>query len=73
MVNAPTSFKGGTLVPVPWFALVPLMTNAGGQISIPGIGGGVGPISVYIQFALVDPAQAQGIGLSNAVRMDFLP
>src|SRR5439155_18576113 len=37
IVNGPTSFKGGTLVPVPWILFTPLTTDATGQISVPGI------------------------------------
>ena len=72
-VNGPTPFKGGTLVPNPWALLLGMTTDAGGELSIPDIAGGGGPLSLYLQVVLVDAAQVHGFGLSNAVRMDLLP
>ncbi len=74
LVNGQVAFKGGTLVPVPWLAFTPLTTNGAGAITLNGaVPGGGGPFSAWLQFAIVDGAQAQGFGLSNAVRLDFLP
>lgn len=73
VVQGSVPFKGGTLVPVPWLMFVPLATDIDGAVSVPGIVGGGGPFSAYLQFAVVDPGQPQGVGLSNAVRIDVLP
>jgi hypothetical protein len=73
LVNGATPVKGGTLVPDPWTLFLPMTTDATGQITLPGIAGGNGPLSVYLQFVIVDGAQVQGFGFSNAVRADLLP
>jgi hypothetical protein len=70
--NNPSPFKGGTLVPVPILLLVPVMTNAGGSITLPGIAGGNGPVSVYIQAIIQDGVQPAGFAFTNAVRIDLL-
>lgn len=71
-LNAP--FKGGVLVPnVGAGLLVPLATNAQGKLLIPGIAGGSGPFSVYVQCLIQDPAQPKGWALSNAIKPQFLP
>lgn len=71
--NNPTPFKGGLLVPLPELLVVPLSTDAGGEIAINGIPGGNGPASIYLQFAIADAGQPGGVGLSNCVRVDLLP
>lgn len=70
--NNPTSFAGGTLVPVPPFLLVALGTNAEGEISF-AVMGGQGPATVFIQGVVVDPLQPLGFVISNAVQVDVLP
>ncbi len=71
--QTPTQFLGGTLIPVPVAIQVSLFTDAAGQVHIPGVPGGSGPVSLYLQFIHVDSALMHGVGLSNAVRLDFLP
>jgi hypothetical protein len=71
-VQGAAPFKGGTLVPVPWSLFLSLATDGSGSILIP-VSGGNGPLSMYAQFIVQDGAQAQGWGLSNAVRIDLLP
>lgn len=50
--------------------LVPLDSH--GMLELP-IGGGGGPGSLYLQFAMVDARAPSGWATSNAVRLDFLP
>lgn len=69
----PTAFYGGLLVPLPPVLQVLLTTDANGEITIPGVPGGLGPVSVYAQFAVVDAAAPLGVGLSNALRIDLKP
>ena len=71
--EAALPFKGGTLVPVPWTSAWPLFTDATGEISLPDIPGGGGPLSLYMQCVLADDSQPAGVGLSNAVRVELLP
>lgn len=73
MVQGAQPFKGGTLVPFPWTLSASLVTDGSGTVLMPGVTGGGGPLSVYVQFAVQDGAQALGWGLSNAVRIDLLP
>ena len=72
VVNSPTPIKGGTLVPVPFLFVVPLVTNGSGAITLPGVPGGGGPVSVYVQAMITDGAQAAGFAFTNAVRLDLL-
>jgi hypothetical protein len=69
----PTPFKGGLLVPVPWALMLALPANGSGQVSVPGIPGGHGPLSVYVQALMLDALQPNGWALSNALRVDLLP
>jgi hypothetical protein len=72
LTSTPTPFKGGTLVPVNYLLLVPLVTNGSGALTIPGVQGGGGPLSVYIQAVIADGSQAAGFAFTNAVRLDLL-
>lgn len=69
----PTPFKGGTLVPFPWNTLLALATDGAGELTIAGVPGGGGPLSLYIQAFVMDGSQPQGFTISNALRADFLP
>ena len=65
---------GGTLVPFPALtAPIVGLTSPTGTYGIPGIPGGGGPFSLFLQSVHLDPAQPLSFGLSNAVRLDFLP
>jgi probable HAF family extracellular repeat protein len=68
---APMNWLGGTLVPVP-LIVVAIPTGPTGTTLVP-IAGGLGAVSIYLQAAHVDAAQPMGVGISNAVRIDFLP
>lgn len=68
---APMAWLGGTLVPLP-LIVVAIPTGATGTavLSIPG---GLGALSVYLQSVHLDAGHPMGVGISNAVRVDFLP
>ncbi len=70
---SPIPFLGGTLVTVPVLIQVSLFTNAAGQVQIPAIPGGGGPLALDLQYVYVDPSLLHGVGISNAVRVDFKP
>jgi hypothetical protein len=69
----PVPFKGGALVTVPILMMVPFPTNGAGTLAINNLAGGHGPLDVYVQFVIVDPAQPAGYGLSNALLVELLP
>jgi len=64
------SFKGGTLVASPFFALFVLNTNGSGEIDIPWATTGSIPTGAVMisQFAVQDAGAPNGISLSNALR-----
>jgi hypothetical protein len=65
-------FKGGTLVPnVGLGALVFAAADAGGELKLAGIPGGLGLIDVYVQAITPGAAQAKGFEISNAVKVQF--
>jgi hypothetical protein len=72
LTEAPTAFKGGTLVPVPILLLLPLATGPTGTAHATVPGGG-GPLSIDLQAVFADATLPGGFGLSNAVRVDLLP
>jgi hypothetical protein len=68
------AFKGGVIVPnMGTGVLIPLTTNGSGKITIPGILGGFGPVSIAIQYLIKDAAQPLGFAMSNAISAPFLP
>jgi len=67
-------FFGGTLVPgVPIPLTITLGTNASGEIIVPNVAGGGGPVSFYSQWVIDDPGATLGVGMSNAIRVDLQP
>ena len=72
-VNNPTPFLGGTILPTPTTNIFSASTDAAGEFSVTGIAGGIGPASLFAQVVYLDTAQLLGIGISNAIRVDFLP
>ncbi|MCB9883822.1 MAG: hypothetical protein H6834_18685, partial [Planctomycetes bacterium] len=70
--NNPTPFLGGTLVPVPILATIPFVTSSAGTLGFP-IPGGHGPATLFLQFAIDDPAQNGGAAISNALQVLFGP
>jgi hypothetical protein len=72
LTSTPTPFKGGTLVPASYLLLLPFALNGSGDLTIPNIPGGGGPVSVYLQAVIADGAQVAGFAITNAVRLDLL-
>jgi trimeric autotransporter adhesin len=68
--SAPTPFKGGILAAFPFVLTVPLVTNASGALVLDATwpSGMPGGTSIFLQFAIQDPAAPQGISLSNALK-----
>lgn len=71
--GAPTPLLGGQLVPLPILIVAALPVDAAGEVSIPGVPGGGGPLSVYVQAVYPDPALPLGYGLTNALRLELGP
>ena len=69
--NNPTPFKGGLLVPIPFDLFRVFVTDEDGRVTLPGIPGGNGPLTVFGQFVLPDPLQTQGFSISNTVQIEF--
>ena len=72
-VNNPTPLFGGTILPSPATNIFSAFTDAAGEFTMTGIAGGGGPASLFAQIAYLDAGQVQGLGISNAIRVDFLP
>jgi hypothetical protein len=71
--NAPTALFGGTVVPVPALVVLVDQTDLTGGWTLNGISGGGGPSTYFLQALYLDAAQTDGLGISNAVQVDFLP
>jgi hypothetical protein len=68
------AFKGGVLVPdITTALLVPFVTTPAGNVLVPGILGGFGPVTIRMQFVIKDAAQPHGFAMSNAIAASFLP
>ncbi len=68
------AFKGGILVPdAATSLLLPYVTDAVGNVKLPGVPGGGGYFFVYAQWLVKTPGFEQGWQLSNAVVLEFLP
>lgn len=61
-----------TIAAYPPTAAAPITLDNNGWVTVPLTGGG-GPITVYVQALVIDPSQATGHAVSNALRIDFLP
>ncbi|MFT7462016.1 MAG: choice-of-anchor B domain-containing protein [Pseudohongiellaceae bacterium] len=72
LASNPQPFKGGMLATLPILLDLSLQTDGSGSITLP-IAGGNGPLTIYGQFAIVDGAQPFGVGLSNALEIEFGP
>ena len=70
LASTPVPFKGGTLMPFPFFDPVLVTTSAAGTISIPFVmPAGVPPgTELWLQWAIQDAAAVQGVALSNGLR-----
>lgn len=70
----PASVAAGTAIDLTPDFLLSFPTSPAGVFILPGIPGGGGPLSVYLQMAFVDPAQVPiwpHVGFSNAVNVNF--
>lgn len=67
--SLPVPFKGGTLYAFPALLQVPLVTNAGGGLSLPFVWpSGVPPyVEFFFQYAIQDAAAVNGVSLSNGL------
>jgi glucose/arabinose dehydrogenase len=68
--NNPTFLFGGTVVPVPPTESLPLTTNQEGGFNVT-IDGSTRFGTLYFQCLLLDFGATHGIGISNAIRIDF--
>ncbi|MBL8843057.1 MAG: hypothetical protein JNL90_16175 [Planctomycetes bacterium] len=73
LVNQPTPFAGGMLLPMPPLLLEPFVVDADGKVKLHDLEGGCGPQTLFAQFACLDPAQPGGFALSNALQIELLP
>ena len=71
--NNPTPFKGGLLVPVPGTLVGPFTQDFFGAFSVPGIQGGGGFFTFFLQVIYEDFSLPTFVGLSNAVSVTKLP
>lgn len=69
----PTPIFGGMIIPIPLGFILPGSTDASGSYTLAGFPGGGGPATIYVQALYLDPSQALGFGISNALLVDFLP
>ena len=70
--STPTPFKCGTLATVPVGFSLPLFTNGSGSIPLAWSSwpGSLTGNTLYLQYAISDPAAICGVALSNALRAD---
>jgi FG-GAP-like repeat len=69
---SPLPFKGGMLVTLPPFFEVSVFTPPSGDITI-HVPGGLGPGDVYLQARMLDRSLPEGVAITNAVKVSFLP
>ena len=68
--STPTSFKGGTLVPVPVTSVLLLTTSPAGDVPLawPSFPSGLSGLDLYFQYAVQDAGAVHGVALSNALK-----
>lgn len=72
--SSPIPLLGGTLAAQPVEALFVGTTDGTGAWTAPSqVPGGVGPGFLFLQAVVLDGAQVEGFGLSNAVEVELLP
>jgi len=69
----PTPFLGGIAVPYPPALVVPLSTDGAGVLRFGPLVGGIGPLTLYVQALFPDASSPTFVGISNALRIEFLP
>jgi Tol biopolymer transport system component len=67
--STPAPFKGGTLKALPALLVLPLGTDAAGELALPFVWpAGIPPATqIWFQYAIQDAAAVSGVSLSNAV------
>ncbi|MEZ5967126.1 MAG: hypothetical protein R3F56_25045 [Planctomycetota bacterium] len=65
----PVPIFGGAWVPLPVDLVLPLRADAGGDVVLPGLRGGGGPLDLYVQAVVQDAAAPAGFTVTNAVRV----
>ena len=70
--NNPTPIAGGTVITSPLFGVIISATDIFGEFNFTVPGGG-GPLTLFAQAIYDDPAQAFGLGISNALQVELLP
>ncbi len=67
--DTPTPFKGGTLKPVPFLALISLTTSGAGSVSLPFLMPTGVPVGteLWFQVGISDAGAVNGVALSNAL------
>ncbi len=68
----PFPFQGGTIVPVPPVAQIPIATDPQGVLQF-NVKGGGGPIDLYAQYIILDAGASNGFSLSNAIKITVQP
>ncbi|MBK8101636.1 MAG: hypothetical protein IPK26_31525 [Planctomycetes bacterium] len=71
--GTPLPFAGGGFLPGDPLAWMLVTADPQGRSLIRGVRGGFGPFSLFAQCAWLEPALPTGFGLTNALRIDFLP
>ena len=72
-VLSPTAIGVATLLNPNPDIQIQVATDANGEFTPPGIAGGAGPLTLYVQAAFIDPMLPLGFGLTNVVQADLLP
>lgn len=72
LVSAPRPFFGGTLVPGAPIGTLLFTTDANGEVTFPASISG-GPATLFVQWAVIDPAAVQRVALSNALELAVGP
>ncbi|MBL9078514.1 MAG: VCBS repeat-containing protein [Planctomycetes bacterium] len=67
----PTPYAGGQIISPAPSIILPIGMDAGGNLVVPLPLGGLGEFWLYMQVVYADPAQAQGWGITNALRVVF--
>lgn len=69
----PFSVAGGMIVSATPLAVAAVPTPAAGDLVLPGLIGGIGPLTLYLQALQVDGTLPEYLAFSNIVRIQFLP
>jgi len=67
----PTAMFNRLVLKPPYASVLPFPTDNHGRLTIHGIAGGGGPLTVFAQFAYLDGQAPGGVGLTNALAIRF--